>query len=138
MSLGFCNFNNSQRFGCLMNPSNDNYVPRAAPAIQGYVCGSYPVSELGCQLVFENADAYVFARAFYTRWGWHSVNTRLVKKLRKRVKEKYELDFLRDIDVLNSRGWIITNPYKNTTRLSSYAVVKVIRDEPLYTPVFLD
>lgn len=121
-----------------MNLSDDNYIPVAAPAIQGYVHGAHPVSELRCQLVFENADAYVFAGAFYTRWGWHPVNTRLVRKLLEWVKEKYELDFLRDIDVLNSRGWIITNPYKNTTRLSSSAIVKVIRDEPLYIPGFLD
>lgn len=121
-----------------MKSIDDNYIPGAAPAIQGYVHGAHSVSELGCQLVFERADAYVFAHAFYTRWGWHPVNTRLVRKLREWVKEKYELDFLRDIDVLNSRGWIITNPYKNTTRLSSYAIVKVIRDEPLYTPGFLD
>ena len=52
-----------------MNPNDDNYIPIAAPsihAIQGYVS---PVRRFGCELVFENADAYIFARAFYTRWG---------------------------------------------------------------------
>lgn len=122
----------------LMDCNDDNYIPRAAPTVQGYVYGAYPVRDLCCDFVFERADAYIFARAFHTRWGWHPVNTRLVRKLWERVKEKYELEFLRDMDVLNSRGWIITNPNKNTTRLTAYAIVKVIRDEPLYTPCFLD
>lgn len=118
--------------------SDDTYIPRSAPAIQGCVYDVHPVRDLSCQFVFESAAAYIFVHAFYTRWGWHPVNTRLVRKLREWVKEKYELEFLRDIDVLNSRGWILTNPYKNTTRLSSSAIVKVMRDEPLYTPGFLD
>ena len=125
-----------------MNPNDDNYIPVAAPslhAIQGYVSDVYPPdSHFSCELVFENADAYIFARAFYTRWGWHPVNTRLVGKLWERVKLRHGLDHLRDIYVLNSRGWILTNPYKNTTRLTASAIVKVLRHEPLYIEGFLD
>lgn len=121
-----------------MSLNDDTYIPRVAPAIRGYVYGAYPVSVLSCQLVFERAAAVIFVRAFYTRWGWHPVNTRLVRKLWEEVKAEHELEYLRDMDVLNSRGWILTNPYKNTTRLSAYAIVKVIRHEPLYTPGFLD
>ena len=130
-----------------MNPNDDNYIPRAAPSIeafeaihtiQGDVNGVYPVRHFGCELVFENADVHVFARAFYTRWGWHPVNTRLVGKLWECVKREHDLDYLRDIYVLNSRGWILTNPYKNTTRLTAYAIVKVLREEPLYIDGFLD
>ena len=124
-----------------MNPNDDNYIPRAAPsieAIQGDVSGVSPLRHFGCELVFENADAYIFARAFYTRWGWHPVNTRLVGKLWERVRREHGLDHLRDIYVLNSRGWILTNPYKNTTRLTAKSIVKVLREEPLYIEGFLD
>lgn len=130
----YLNFHTPLRF-FLMN-SNDTYIPGAAPAVS--VCDVYPVRDLSSELVFERADAYLFARAFYTRWGWHPVNTRLVRKLWEKVKSEHELDYLRDIYVLNSRGWILTNPYTNTTRLSAFAIVKVLREVPLYTPGFLD
>lgn len=116
-----------------MNPNDDNYIPVAAPSIH-----AIKMRHFGCELVFENADAYIFARAFYTRWGWHPVNTRLVGKLWEIVKREQDLDHLRDIYVLNSRGWILTNPYKNTTRLTASAIVKALRHEPLYIEGFLD
>ena len=139
-----------------MDFNDDNYIPRAVPSIQaieaiqaigaiqeidairGYVSDVSRVSQLRCELVFERADASVFARAFYTRWGWHPVNTRLVGKLWEQVKHEYGLDYLRDISVLNGRGWILTNADKNTTRLSAFAIFRVLREEPVYIDGVLD
>ena len=121
-----------------MDSNDDNYIPRAAPAIQGYVYGAYPVERVRCELVFENAESVIFVRAFYTRWWWYPVNTRLVRKFWERVKQEHELDFLPDIEVLSSRGWILTNPYENTTRISASSFVKAMRHEPLYIEGFFD
>lgn len=124
-----------------MNPNDDNYIPMVCPsihAIQSSVSGVYPSRRFGCELVFENAAAYIFACAFYTRWGWHSVNTRLVGKFWEKLKCEHDLDHLRDIYILGSRGWLLTNPYNNTTRLTVSAIVKVLSEEPVYIGGLLD